>query len=222
MKKLIFTIVLLLAVMSVQAQVIKKGNLFFDGVMLYTATEITPDGTVIFAGSTYDRQNGEADGVDVLRLKKKGQAGRYELISNGASTSPFRCKWGAEVQYVRQQGMNFLAVKNSKGETIEVLVLTPDNVRNCTAQQEQIQKDVLADFNMVTSAVLLNTHMLAPVEMTYLQSEYMRLSDLKKPDIIERTNRQMIQTEIAYRNGEAEGGYDNPDGLGSDGRGVDE
>lgn len=216
MKNLISTLVLLSAMMLMQAQEIKPGNCFFDGVMLYQATEITPDGTVIFAGSTYDSQSGQADGVDELRLKQTGAEGRYELIGNGGPATPFRCKWGAEVQYVRQQGMNFLAVRNSRGETVEVLVLTPDNVRNCTAQQEQMEKDVLADFNTASDAMLLNTHMLVIADLGSLQAAYTRLSEQQNPDIIQKTNCQMIQSEIAYRNGEAEGGYDPMDGSGPD------
>ena len=197
---------------------IQRGQKFWDGAALYTAHTVTAAGDVTFAVSMLDANGAPVDGVSAFRLVRLGGAGQYRLESTGSFPPPFRCKWGAKVEFVRQNGMNFLAVKNSRGTTVEVLTLTPDNLRNCDGQQRQMEKDAIGDFNMVADGLLLNTHTLMPVDMASLQSEYVRLSGLAKPDIIQRTNCQMIAGELAYRNGEAEGGYDNPGGMADDGR----
>jgi len=215
-KGMLLALLLMCSLLMMEAQTIQRGNRFYDGAALYTVSTIGQDGVVTLKG------NDPWGGSYVLKLKKKPTAGRYELMLS-REYSPFRCKWGSEVQYYRQQGMNFLGVKNSKGQIVEVLTLTPDNLQNCTGQHEQMVAYMSQEgLNETVSNFLLDTHMTIGCSMEDLQSVAKRLGGLSRPSIIEKTNRDLLLSEIAYRNGEAEGGYDNPDGLGADGRGSDE
>ncbi|MBR1415490.1 MAG: hypothetical protein IJ570_06475 [Prevotella sp.] len=217
MKRFIFMVVVCLCAVGVlQAQTIRQGQQFFDGVALYVVYGISQNGTVKMMGSD------SWGGVYELALEAKGAPGRYVLKAANAAPSPFRCLWGSEVEYIRQEGMNFLAVKDGKGRVVETLVLTPDNLIDCSVQQEQMERDAAADLASACNDMLLNTHMLMPLDLEPIKQEAARLGKLSRPSIIQRINVQLLNSEIDYRNGQAEGGYDNPDGLGADGRGEDE
>ena len=206
----------LCALCVVQGQTVKRGQKFFDGVALYVVNGIGLNGAVSVSG------NDSWGGVYSFTLETNGAPGRYVMKVGNGTPSPFRCQWGNEVEYIRQEGMNFLAVKNSKGRLVETLVLTPDNLIDCAAQQEQMERDVADDLTSACNDLLLNTHMLMPLDLEPIKQEAARLGKLSRPSIIQRINVQLLNSEIDYRNGQAEGGYDNPDGLGADGRGEDE
>ena len=113
--------------------------------------------------------------------------------------------------------MNFLAVSSYLEGLAEILVLTPDNLKNCLGQQEFAESQNLAE---LASMMLLNRSLLE----VYDTSDLVDLlgGPLKKdnPTVIELYNRQLVEGVIAFRNASVM--FGNPDGLGADGRGEDE
>ena len=148
MKKLM-TIVLMLSCMtlSTQAQTIKVGDKFWDGSGLYTVQEIRM-GTIVYMTTPQDNE---------MTLEKvAGKNGEYKIIpSRQAEECPIRfAQFGWRVQYIRKDGMNFLAVRKPSGETMWTMVLTPDNEDNCYDQQQALQQ---ANWEDVINNTLLNT-----------------------------------------------------------------
>ena len=137
---------------SVHAQVIKDGSRWWDGLRLYTAT-VNEAGNVRMEGESVDM------GGDTFLLNKvAGQEGRYTLESaNKYGWLSIRGKLGARVDYVRQEGMNFLAVRNANGDCCYTLVLTPDNLKNCVAQQKIAEE---REVSWMLQNYLLDTHYL--------------------------------------------------------------
>lgn len=208
---------LLLAVLPVQAQTIRRGQKFWDGAVLYTVSTVKQNGDAILTG-----RDSWSNNQYTLKLDKGNGAGAYILRAQGNQPCPFRCQWGNKVTYFRRNGMNLLAVYNSAGTVVETIVLTPDNLRDLNAQQEQMGREAENSLRNATAMMLMNTHMLTPLDLDVIQAEARRLGRLQRPSFIQQINKDLLNSEIQYRNGQAEGGYDNPDGLGSDGRGSDE
>lgn len=122
---------MLLTICSTQAQTIQNGSKWWDGVRLYTAT-VDAKGDVRMDGESEDM------GGDSFRLLKvAGKVGQYTLASTNKYNWIFiRGQVGWTVEYVRQEGMNFLAVRKPNGDCCYTLTLTPDNLKNCVAQQK--------------------------------------------------------------------------------------
>lgn len=130
MKQMILAVVISLCTFSgIQAQTIQNGSKWWDGTMLYTAS-VNNDGTVLM--------NGEGDdAVDFFQLYKMGtKPGLYGFMSDRPNFGKFRASLNYRVQYIRQEGMYFLAVRNPQGDAVWVFVLTPDNLQNCQGQQK--------------------------------------------------------------------------------------
>lgn len=122
MNKSVLTIVLCLcALMGVQAQAIKNGSIWWDGLVLYTATtdaygDVRMNG-VDLNGQTYKFQ----------LSKVQNKTGEYCLAADAPdAVLPVRGELGWRVQYVRQEGMYFLAIRKPNGDAIWKLTLTPD------------------------------------------------------------------------------------------------
>ena len=222
-KKLVFLCAIALGItLQAEAQAVKYGQQFWDGVAMYTVTTMAANGDATLTGSMPEdwRYPGYTDWT--IKLEAVGH-GNYTLQPTGSTPCPFRCKWGSKVRFIHESGMNFLAVYNSKEEMVEALVLTPDNLAQCAAQQQEMQSYMASEGLMEADGnFLLNSHLTTGCSMEDLQAEAMRMGGLAKPSVIERANLELLFSEIAYRNGEAEGGYDNPDGPGADGKGPDE
>ncbi|RRD02887.1 YARHG domain-containing protein [Prevotella sp. OH937_COT-195] len=130
MKKTLLIIIAMLATLAIQAQKIRKGDKFFDGQTLYTCQEVRMGKIAYFTGNDYSELTLEKD---------NSKPGMYKLIpSRQAEEPPFGAKFGWKVQYIRQDGMNFLAVKNKQNNIVWILFLTPDNIENCLAQQRNL------------------------------------------------------------------------------------
>ena len=116
---------------SAFAQTIKDGSRWWDGERLYTA-QVDDNGNVRMDGESEDM------GGDAFRLLKvAGKEGRYTLASAYEQGWVFiRGQVGWTVEYIRQEGMNFLAVRKPNGDCCYTLTLTPDNLKNCVAQQK--------------------------------------------------------------------------------------
>ena len=213
MRKLLFVIVLCLcAFLSVQAQNIPNGSKWWNGSDLYTAT-VRAGGVVYFQGSDYNELTIEKDG---------DKPGLYKIIpSRQAEDRPsIRGEFGWRVQHIRQEGMNFLVVRRPNGDASEVLVLTPDNLKDCQNQEKWAEEQPVSD---IITGMLLNTNYLGRFsknELRLMRNEILarhgwkfQSKDLQehfgkqswykpvannntiKLNIIEQTNVQLIKSE---------------------------
>lgn len=201
-----------------QAQTIKKGDKFFDGRSLYTVQEVRM-GKIVYMTTPQ---------ADELTLEKvKGKAGEYKIIpSRQAEECPIRfAQWNWRVQYVRQNGMNFLAVRKPNGDAMWTMVLTPDSEDNCRSQQATLVNSYWSD---VICNALLNTPYLMDIPREQLRlmrneilarhGQVFKSKDLRdyfaskpwykpapgkkiKLNIIEQTNVELIKSEEAIEPG---------------------
>ena len=221
MKKYVLSLALCLcAFCSVQAQnaqVIQNGSRWWDGERLYTA-QVDEAGDVKMEGESLEM------GGDAFLLKKdRTKEGRYTLESANKQGWIFiRGQKGARVDYIRQEGMNFLAVRKSNGDCCYTLVLTPDNLKNCVAQQKIAEE---REVSWMLQNYLMDTHYLGRFSKAQLRlmrneilarhgwkfqskdlQEYFGRQSWYKPvadnnsiklSIIEMTNVQLIKSEEA-------------------------
>ena len=231
--------------MSVQAQSIKNGQKFWDGSVLYTA-KVDAQGNVVMNGI------GEHEGGFKFALSKVlNKPGQYALFGYGDSYLPVKGESGAAVDYIRQDGMNFLAVRKSNGDICHTLVLTPDNLQNCIAQERFAETEM--EVSDVITGMLLNNAYLRQFprhKLRYMRNEILarkgyrfQSDDLRhyfeaqpwykpvadnnsiKLNIIEQANVQLIKSAEAMSDDER--GYipkpeDFPGGLAEDGRDPNE
>ena len=213
MRKKLFMIVLCLcALLSVQAQNIPNGSKWWNGSDLFTAT-VRAGGVVYFQGSDYHE----------LTIEKVGdKPDSYKIIpSRQAEDRPsVRGEFGWLVQHIRQEGMNFLVVRRPNGDASDILVLTPDNLKNCQKQEKWAEEQPVS--NIITG-MLLNTNYLGRFskdELRLMRNEILarhgwkfQSKDLQehfgkqswykpvannntiKLNIIEQTNVQLIKSE---------------------------
>ncbi|MBR1732290.1 MAG: right-handed parallel beta-helix repeat-containing protein [Alloprevotella sp.] len=192
MKKSLTTFILsLAAAIAAQAQVIPAGSRWFDGDVLYTAHPRAGGHYIYFDGIS-----AHEGGFEFSLERINGKAGEYKLIPSAqADIAPFRSEFSSRVQYVRLDGMYFLAVRNPKGDITWTLTLTPDNVEDCTANErwaeEQPTEEMLGGF-------LMNTTYLSRFSKAELKQMQAKLQARKgKRSIIEETNLSLIRSEIA-------------------------
>lgn len=246
MKKILLSIVMCLcALCGVQAQTIQNGSKWWDGSVLYTAA-IDEYGCVHMNGI------GPHEGGFKFQLSKvQDKQGQYVLSADAPDAIlPVRGHLGCRVDYIRQEGMNFLAIRKDNGDVCYTLVLTPDNLQNCVGQEKWAEEQPVSD---IITGMLLNTTYLsqfAKPQLRLLRNEILarhgwkfQSQDLRdhfetqpwykpvannnsiKLNIIEQTNIQLIKSEEAVPDDER--GYmpnpeDFPGGLAEDGRGPDE
>ena len=213
MRKILFVIVLCLcALCAVQAQDIPNGSKWWSGTDLYTAT-VRVGGVVYFQGS---------DDKELTIEQVSDKTGTYKIIPSRQAEDkpPLRGEFGWRVQHIRQEGMNFLVVCRPNGDASEILVLTPDNLKDCRGQEEWAEKQPVSD---IITGRLLNTTYLSRFSKDELrlmrneilarhgwkfqskdlqeyfgkQSWYSPVADNKtiKLNIIEQTNVQMLKSE---------------------------
>ena len=245
MNRILSVIVLCLcALCGMQAQTIKSGQKFWDGSVLYTAS-IDEYGTVMMDGI------GPHEGGFRFHLSKDlSKEGRYSLSADAPDAIlPVRGQLGWTVDYIRQEGMYFLAIRKPNGDVCHTLVLTPDNLENCMAQEKWAEEQPVGD---IITGMLLNTTYLSRFDKARLrllrneilarhgwkfqsqdlkdyfggQSWYKPVADNNtiKLNIIEQTNIQLLKSEEAVPDDER--GYmpkpeDFPGGLADDGRGPE-
>jgi len=212
MKRLLMIFLCLCTLLSVQAQDISNGSKWWDGTDLYTAT-VRAGGVVYFQGSDYNELTIEKDG---------DKAGAYKIIPSRQAEDrpPLRGEFGWRVQHIRQEGMNFLVVRRPNGDASDILVLTPDNLKDCKGQEEWAEKQPVSD---IITGMLLNTNYLSRFSKDELRlmrneilarhgwkfqskdlQEYFGKQSWYKPvannntiklNIIEQTNVQLIKSE---------------------------
>lgn len=193
MKKVISIILCLFAFIAMQAQTIKVNDTFWDGEVLYTVSEIRIGKIVYMQG--VDESGNECE----LTLEKVGKkAGIYKLIpSRQADDSPFECPWNSRVTYIRKNGMYFLAFHNAKKNLIvETMVLTPDNLENNVAHQEDAMKRTVES---LASTFLMNRGLTKSFNTDEMKKYVKKLSRKKNRTIIEDTNMQLMKSELLQR-----------------------
>ena len=196
MKKLFFVLMMLCAVMNVQAQSIQVGQKFWDGYELYTVKEIRL-GTIVYMTTKHDGE---------LTLEKiAGKQGEYKLT---------------------QEGENFLAVRKPNGDVMWTMKLTRLNEKESKEMQMMMTQEepwnavnsILLNraylHGMVSSKQelrLLRNKILAyhgyRFQSKDLQEYFGKIGWYKpgndnnaiKLDIIEQTNIQLIKSEEADR-----------------------
>jgi len=185
-KSLLSLIMLMLcALAGVQAQTIQRGNKFFDGQYLYVV-ELRQNGNYCLNGMDITGHQ------KIIVLRKTGAAaGEYEMVQASPNQkAPFGCLFGCKVQYIREDGMNFLAFYPEEHNIGQTMVLTPDNITDCTAQQ-RFAEDETDPMEMVSSW-LMNQHYLKDIHPEVLQGMINKLNAKKKKSVIERTNQQVM------------------------------
>ncbi len=220
MKNLFSIITMMLFAVCVHAQTIRKGDKFFDGATLYTVQDVRMNKYVYMTGS---------DDSELSLEKVDGKAGMYTLQpSRQADDAPFGAQFGWRVQYIRQDGMNFLALRKPSGDAMWIFVLTPDDIDDCIEQQRLMKQELPSE---ITSNTLLNRHYLAEIpnkkELRLMRNEILarhgyrfKSRDLQewfgqqfwykpgnnnnaiKLNIIEQTNVQIIKSEEDARGDE--------------------
>ena len=244
MKKIGLLMVLCLcALCGVQAQTIQNGSKWFDGSVLYTAkvqgNAVTMEGI------------GEHEGGFRFHLTKvEGKNGEYILTGTEEEAASLRAKVGWRVQYIRQEGMYFLAIRNTNGDAVWQMTLTPDNLKSSLAFERYLEQQPVSD---QLSNCLLNTTYLGRFSKDDLRlmrneilarhgwkfqskdlQEYFGNRSWYKPgndnkaiklNVIEQLNIQLIKSEETVPDTFRSHGADISEyvgGLAEDGRGPDE
>ena len=218
MKKLLFVLMMLCAVMNVQAQTIQVGQKFWDGYELYTVQEIRL-GTIVYMTTKH--------GAELTLEKIAGKQGEYKLIpSRQADECPFGAEYGWRVKHIMQDGENFLAIRKPNGDVVWTMKLTKLNEQECEEMQMMMEQE--EPWNAVNSVLLNRAYLHSMVSskqelrllrnkiLAYhgyrfqskdLQDYFGKISWYKpgndnnaiKLDIIEQTNIQLIKSEEADR-----------------------
>ena len=214
---IISALMMLFAVMTVQAQTLKVGNKFWDGGSLYTVQEVRM-GTIVYMTTK--------QGNELTLEKVAGKEGEYKIIpSRQADECPFGAQFGWKVQHIRQDDQNFLAIRKPNGDIMWTMKRTNNNEEECEEWQMMMLQE--EPWNAVNS-ILLNraylTSMVPTEELRLLRNKILayhgyrfQSKDLQeyfskiawykpiddnntiKLDIIEQTNIQLIKSEEAAR-----------------------
>jgi len=244
-RRLLMAVSAILFSISAVAQTITNGSKWWDGSVLYTA-KVAASGEVTMNG--VDAHEG---GFRFMLSKDPVKQGRYTLTTdNPDAYMPVRGQLGWRVDYIRQEGMNFLAVRKPNNDVVWTLVLTPDNLENCCGQERWAEQQPVND---IITGMLLNTTYLARFSKPDLrlmrneilarhgwkfqskdlqdyfgrQAWYKPVADNNtiKLSIIEQTNIQLIKSEEAVPEEDRVSllkPEQFPGGLADDGRGPDE
>lgn len=174
-------------------QTIIQNNKFWDGKYLYVA-KVQKAGIV------------ELEGMDIngthstLKLKKDAKRKGEYILQKGNGDAPYGCHWGSRVRYIRQSGMYFLAFYVEEHTIGQTLVLTPDNIVNCTNQQRRVENE--CDPMSIVSDWLMNQHYFLSISNNDLKYLANHLQAIKHRTVIEQTNLQLISYAIAMGVGE--------------------
>ena len=188
MKKIVFILIALCALVKVSAQTVTEGTQWFDGKVLYTA-HVMDNGELYFHGEA------NVNAIYEFALRRLNHApGEYMLIPiNMIDDAPLRAQFGWRVQYIRKQGMYFLAVRNRQDRIVWTLVLTPDNLENCLGQQRFAEEQPVDD---MLDGYLMNTKFLARFGKEELKQMHAKLKALPSHTVISETNMQLIESEL--------------------------
>ena len=137
----------LCALCGVQAQTIQNNSRWWDGSVLYTAKVV--GNKVTMTGIS------ENEGGFKFELNKvEGKQGEYLLAGTEEQAMALRAKVGWRVQYVRQDGMYFLAIRNPKGDAVWQMTLTPDDLKHHINFEREVEQEPVGE---LLSNWLMNT-----------------------------------------------------------------
>ena len=187
MKKLLLSLSTLFFIISMRAQVIQNNSYWFDGIALYNA-KVSND-MVYFRGESVQDNN-----LSFTLRRENTKPGAYVICQDKINEpSLIRAEVGWKVQYIRKEGMYFLAVKNQKEEIVWTLVLTPDNLENCLSSQDWAMEQPLED---MASNYLMNAPFLFNFSKDEIKQQADRLAKKSKRSIIEETNLSLMKSEL--------------------------
>ena len=148
MIRILLTMVMCLcALCGVQAQTIQNNSRWWDGSVLYTAKVV--GNKVTMTGIS------ENEGGFKFELNKvEGKQGEYLLAGTEEQAMALRAKVGWRVQYVRQDGMYFLAIRNPKGDAVWQMTLTPDDLKHHINFEREVEQEPVGE---LLSNWLMNT-----------------------------------------------------------------
>ena len=191
-------IIILLAVSTyATAQNVGSWSRWFDGRVLYTA-HVLENGEIFFDATENMEQ------VYCFSLKKLDFGpGEYMLIPhNNTSDAPFHAQYGWRVQYIIQEGMYFLAVRNTYDEFVWTLTLTPDNLKKCLDQEKYAESLPLED---ILDSYLMNTTYLSKIPKEKIREMVSLLESRPARSIIEQTNLSLMRSELKVTEAERRG-----------------
>jgi hypothetical protein len=177
------------------AQTIQNGSRWWDGSVLYTASvagdKVTMNGI------------GEHEGGFRFELTKvAGKQGEYILAGTVDQASSLRAKVGWRVQYVRQEGMYFLAIRNPQGDAVWKMTLTPDNLENSLGQERSAEQKPVSD--MLQSWLMNTTYLgrFSKEELRLMRNEILARHGWKfqSKDLQDYFSRQVWYRPVADNN----------------------
>ena len=172
------------------AQNIANNSHWFDGSYYYTAT--IDDDQVFF--TSYDPQG---DGPYFMLKKVAGKPGEYNLTANNdpMPMDELRTSVGCKVQYVRNDGMNFLAIYNKSEDLVWTITLTPDSMADCYSGEEWAEEQPVAD---MLSSFLMNTRYLGRFPVSTIEEMMMEIRNKMGENlgIIASTNLALMEAEL--------------------------
>ena len=147
MKKIFCMMMMCLLAVATQAQTIQNNSKWWDGSVLYTAH--VEGNSVKMEG--IDNHEG---GIIFHLTKIEGKNGEYILTGNDYEAEALRAKIGWRVQYIRQDGMYFLAIRKPNGDAVWQMTLTPDDLKSSLSFERYMEQQPASD---LLSNCLLNT-----------------------------------------------------------------
>lgn len=187
--KRIFAVTISLAIsILAYGQTIQDQSAWWDGKALYFA-HILNENEIHFDAPE------NSEGVYQFSLKKiSNYPGGYTLIPfNDSTDAPFRAQFGWIVEYTREEGMYFLSVKNPQNETVWVLTLTPDNLKNCRSQRDYALQQPISD---MATGYLMDTGYLSYFTKEELKHMLNTIESSGDNSVISRTNKSLIASEL--------------------------
>ena len=189
MKKVLFTIVLLLSAVALQAQVVVQGETYWDGRIRFEATEV-------------DETSGAAhlEGYDIdgnfyqFNLTPGRQDGQYFLNAQGYI--PFlRTDGGCEVTcVVEEEDVKFLAPKTKQGRITNVLTCMEEDLYELYFSGIQASEYPVGE--MLDSYLMDNQYLcrFSPEELREMKAQLEEMGELSFRG---KVNVQLIETELA-------------------------
>ena len=193
MKRIAIIMMLSVIATAAGAQTIGEWSRWFDGRVLYTA-HVLDSGEIFFDAPE------NTEGTFCFSLRKEGHApGEYTLVPhNYTDDAPLRAQYGWRVQYIRKEGMYFLAVRDGFDEVVWTLTLTPDNLQNCLGQEAFAEEQMIDGY-------LMNTAFLSRIPKEKLREMVSLLESRPARSIIEQTNLSLMRSELKVTEAERRG-----------------
>ena len=173
---------MMMALCTLMAQSIRKGDTFWSGKVLYTAT-VTPMDEVLLNG--VDARGAKYE-IALLKVSKNGE---YELKAIDESRpAPYGCYYGARVRLMKRQGSTFLAFYSGEEEIGQILINTPEDLPTMAMQQKYAEQANVLENNGET---LMNQKLLSTVKPEILDLLATQMQK-KQKTFIQRTNAQLV------------------------------